>query len=68
MIYLLYISKVYFYSYIYIYNIYIYCKIPLIPPGRIYGQRTNLMDLYSGGLIYGGGLYSGVKSLQFAIC
>ena len=35
----------------------IYRKIPLICPGRIHGQRTNLMGLYSGrggGLIYGG--------------
>ena len=33
-----------------------YGKIPLIPPGHIYGQRTNLMGLYSGnglGLVYG---------------
>ena len=25
-----------------------YRKIPLIRPGRMHGQRTNLMDLYSG--------------------
>ena len=33
----------------------IYCKIPLIRPGCIYGQRTNLMDLYlgNGGLKFG---------------
>ena len=44
---------VYIYVYIYIYiciYIYIYIhryrKIPLIRPGRIYGQRTNLMCLY----------------------
>ena len=30
-------------------------SIPLIHPGSIYEQRTNLMDLYSGCLIYGGG-------------
>ena len=28
-------------------SIYIHRKIPLIPSARIYGQRTNLMDLYS---------------------
>ena len=33
-------------------------KIPLIHPGRIYGQRANLMDLCSLGL-YTRGLYSG---------
>ena len=58
------------YTYIYVY-IYIHRKIPLIRPGRIYGQRTNLMDLYSGGLTYGyiqGVLYSGGKTLQFAFC
>ena len=46
-----------------------YRKIPLIRPGRIYGQRTNLMGLYSG--VGGGGgvvLYTGGKTLQFAIC
>ena len=32
----------------------IYRKIPLIRPGRIYGQRKTLMGLYSGGLLYGG--------------
>ena len=26
-----------------------YRKIPLIRPGHIYGQRANLMGLYSGG-------------------
>ena len=31
-----------------------YRKIPLIRPGRIYGQSTNFIGLYSGGLIYGG--------------
>ena len=42
----------------------IYRKIPLIRPGRIYGQRTNLMDLYSGGggLVYGGGFIFGRKN------
>ena len=29
-------------------------KRPLIRPGRIYGQTTNLVVLYSGELIYGG--------------
>ena len=44
-----------------------YRKIPLIRPGRMHGQRTNLMDLYSGwrALIYGGDLYSGGKALPF---
>ena len=37
-------------------TIYKYRKIPLIPPGRAYGQRANLMGLYSG---EGGGLYTG---------
>ena len=55
---------IYTYIYVYIYNIYIYIyiyihryrKIPLTRPGRIYGQRTNLMGLYSGvGSLYTGG-------------
>ena len=29
-----------------------YRNIPLIHPGRIYGQRTNLISLYTGGLIF----------------
>ena len=36
-----------------------YREIRLISPGRIYGQRTNLMGLYSEGL------YSGGTTLQF---
>ena len=46
----------------------IYRKIPLIRPGRIYGQRKTLMGLYSGGAFIRGALYSGGKTLQFAIC
>ena len=45
-------------------RILIYCKILLIHPGRTYRQRTNLMSLYLGGLIYGerGGLIFGRKN------
>ena len=43
----------------------IYRKIPLILSGRIYGQSTNLMGLYSGGGREG--LYSGGQTLHFAI-
>ena len=57
----IYIYKMFIYIYIYIINVYIiYRKIPLIRPGRIYGQRTNLMGLYSGGL-YPRGLIFGRK-------
>ena len=44
----------------------IYRKIPLIRPGHIYGQRANLMGLYSGGL-YTGGLYWGRKNNSICI-
>ena len=47
---------IYIYKYIYIciyIYIYIYRKILLIRPGSIYGQRTNLMGLYSRGFIFG---------------
>ena len=44
----------------------IYRKIPLIRPGHIYGQRANLMGLYSGGL-YTGGLYWGRKNNSIRI-
>ena len=62
----------YIHTYIYMY-IYIYLNIPVIRPGFIYKQRTNLMGLYWVGVICGGlgvliFLYSGGKTLQFGIC
>ena len=41
-----------------------YRKIPLIRPGRMHGQRTDLMDLYSGwrGAYIRGGFIFGRKS------
>ena len=33
----------------------IYCKIPLIRPGRIYGKKTKLMGLYYAKVMGGGG-------------
>ena len=51
-------------------TIYKYRKIPLIPPGRVYGQRANLMGLYSGegGDYIPEGLYSEGKTHQFLFC
>ena len=48
----------------------IYCKIPLIRPGRIYGKKTKLIGLYYAKVMGGGRekLYLGGKTLQFAIC
>ena len=45
-----------------------YRKIPLIRPGPIYRQRTNLIGLYSGRLIYEGAFTREKKTLQVAIC
>ena len=39
-----------------------YREILLIRPGRIYGQRTNLMGLYLEGGLYTGGLIFGTKN------
>ena len=46
----------------------LYCKIPLMLPGHIYEQRTNLMVLSLGVLIDGRGVHLKGKTLQFAIC
>ena len=45
-----------------------YREFMLIRPGRIYGQRTNLMGLYLEEAHIREGLYLGRKTLQFAIC
>ena len=47
-----------------------YRQLPLIVPGSIYGQRTNLMVLYPGrgGRGTRGWAYIREEKLQFAIC